>query len=140
MRYLIAILLLLVSAEVFAANRDSVNVAVAVNELSRALVNKDSLKLNELLTENVHYYHSNGWLELKRDVIDDLFNGKLTYNQVNITLQRVRPMGEIAQARMIADVDVSLNGKTIQLKLKVVQVWVRRGDRWQLYSRHSERI
>ena len=140
MRYLIAILLLLVSAEVFAANRDSVNVAVAVNELSRALVNKDSLKLNELLTENVHYYHSNGWLELKRDVIDDLFNGKLTYNQVNITLQRVKPMGEIAQARMIADVDVSLNGKTIQLKLKVVQVWVRRGDRWQLYSRHSERI
>lgn len=140
MRYLIAILLLFVSAEVFAANRDSVSVAVAVNELNRALVNKDSLKLNELLTENAHYYHSNGWLELKRDVIDDLFNGKLTYNQVNITLQRVRPMGEIAQARMIADVDVSLNGKTIQLKLKVVQVWVRRGDRWQLYSRHSERI
>ncbi len=140
MRYLVAILLLFISIGAFAENADSVSLTRTIRMFNKALVNKDTVGLNWLLMDDVHYYHSNGWLELKRDVIEDLYNGKLVYRQVNAILQGIRFTGNIAQARMVADVDVALNGKPIQLKLQIVQVWVKRENRWMMHSRHSERI
>lgn len=140
MRYLVTIVLLFISIGAFAQKEDSVSLTRAIHAFNKALVTKDTASLERLLRDDVHYYHSNGWLELKRDVIEDLYNGKLTYNQLNVTLQGVRFTGSIAQARMVADVDVALNGKPIQLKLQIVQVWTRKEGRWVMYSRHSERI
>ena len=88
----------------------------------------------------MRYYHSNGWLQVKKDVIEDLYNGKLTYKEISAKIESVHLNGDIGQIRTVLDVDVSLNGKPIQLKLKVVQVWVWKENRWELYSRHSEKI
>lgn len=140
MRYLVTIVLFFISIGAFAENADSVSLVRTIRLFNKALVNKDSVILNRLLTDDVHYYHSNGWLELKQDVIEDLYNGKLVYRQVNATLQGIRFNGNIAQARMVADVDVALNGKPIQLKLQIVQVWLKRKNRWMMYSRHSEKL
>jgi len=140
MKRFLLILLLFVSIGAFAENIDSISLARTIRVFNKALVNKDTVALNWLLMDDVHYYHSNGWLELKRDVIEDLYNGKLVYREMDATLQGIRFTGNIAQARMVADVDVALNGKPIQLKLQIVQVWVRKNGRWIMHSRHSERI
>ncbi len=140
MRYLLIILTLFISIGGFAENADSISLARTIRVFNKALVNRDTVELNRLLKDDVHYYHSNGWLQLKRDVIEDLYNGKLTYKEVNATMQGIKFTGNIAQARMIADVDVALYDKRIKMKLQVVQVWLRREGRWVLYSRHSEKI
>lgn len=119
---------------------DTASLRICLRSFNKALVSKDTIQLNRLLRDDVHYYHSNGWLQLKREVTGDLYNGKLTYNKVDAIQEGVRYTGNIAQARMTADVDVTMNGKSLQLRLKVVQVWVWKDGRWEMYSRHSERV
>jgi hypothetical protein len=139
MRYLVAILLFL-STGAFAQKPDTMKLAWSVHAFNTALVKKDTVQLNRFLRDDVRYYHSNGWLQLKKDMIDDLYNGKLTYNQINASSPMIHFDGNIAQVGTMADVDVTMNGKQIQLKLKVVQVWIWKNKKWEMYSRHSEKV
>lgn len=140
MRNLLVILLLFVSFGAGAQKRDSAGLARVMFDLNKSLITKDTAALSKQLRDDVRYYHSNGWLQVKKDVIEDLYNGKLTYKEISAKIESVHLNGDIGQIRTVLDVDVSLNGKPIQLKLKVVQVWVWKENRWELYSRHSEKI
>ena len=73
MRNLLTILLLVVSFGVFAQKPDSVSLTRAVHAFNKALINKDTVELDRLLRGDVHYYHSNGWMQSKREIIEDLF-------------------------------------------------------------------
>ncbi len=48
------------------------------------LINKNYDSLNQLLHEQVNYIHSNGWVQTKKEVIEDLKTGKLNYTQIEI--------------------------------------------------------
>lgn len=140
MRFLLAILLLFISIGAFGQKPDSATLIRSVADLNDALINRDTTRLKILLRDDLHYYHSNGWMQSRRDIIDDLFNGKLTYDKVSQESRAIRLRGNIAQVKTVVDIEAVLNGKPIQLKLKVVQVWVWKNSRWELFSRHSEKI
>jgi len=137
MRYLFIILLFL-STGAFAQKR--ADLEKAVTNLDMALLNKDSVMLKMLLSDQLSYGHSNGWIESKHDVIQNLFNGKLTYRQINKQSQEMAIDGGMAAVRMVIDVDVEMNGKAIQLKLSVLQVWVWKNKHWALFARQSTKV
>jgi len=140
MRYIVTILVLLLSIGASAQKQDSVYLVSSVADLNFALVHKDTTRLNILLKDDLHYFHSNGWEQSKRDVIEDLYNGKLTYNNISQHSREIHLMGQIAQVKTNVDIEAVLNGKMMDLKLNVVQVWVWKNGRWELYSRHSEKV
>jgi hypothetical protein len=129
-----------VSTVVFAQKPDAAKLSTVANVLNSALVSRDTIALKNILRDDLHYYHSNGWMQSKRDMIDDLYNGKLIYSKISAGSQEVHLMGEIGQVKAVADVEAVMNGKPIQLKLKVVQVWYWKDNEWRMYSRHSEKI
>jgi ketosteroid isomerase-like protein len=134
----ILILLLFVSFGAFAQKEaDLKNTVLA---LDKALIAKDSVALQGLLDDEVSYGHSNGWIETKRDVIHDLYNGKLTYKQIRQESQSVKVSGKVAYARYVAELDIEMNGKPIQLKLSVLQVWVWKNKHWTLFARQSTKV
>lgn len=138
MKCLVTILLLFISIGGFAQKQKDLE--TSVTDLDKALVNKDSVMLKSLLSDELSYGHSNGWIESKREVIQDLFNGKLTYKQINKQSQVVNVVGKVAAVRVVIDVDVEMNGKAIQLKLSVLQVWVWENKHWVLFARQSTKI
>jgi hypothetical protein len=140
MRKLLTILLLFVSLGVLAQKRDTTSLAWCVREFNKALVNRDTVELNWLLRDDIHYIHSNGWVQLKRDIINDLYNGKLTYKNIDVTSRGVKLNGPMGAVEMKADVDVLLDGKTVHLNLKINQLWTWKNDRWELFSRISEKV
>ena len=140
MRYLLVTFMLFVSSSVFAAMPDSLSLARSVAYLNRALISKDTLTLKWLLRDDVHYYHSNGWVELKRDIIMDLYNGKITYKQIDILSQNILVKGNMGQARMNVYVDVTMMGKPLQIKLDVYQHWVWNNNEWKLVARKSQKV
>lgn len=137
MRYLLIISLLFVNIGVFAQKQDTKSLLDAIHELDKALLNKDSVALKVLLSDDLSYGHSNGWIQSKRDVIDDLFNGKIIYRRISGEPQNERMDGNIALLRAITDVDVELNGKPVHLTLNVLQVWVWKNKHWMLFARQS---
>ena len=140
MRYILFILVLVVNTTLFAQKPEASKLSAAANSLNSALLSRDTMALKNILRDDLHYYHSNGWMQSKRDIINDLYNGKLTYNRINAGAQDVHLMGEIGNVKSVVDVEAVMNGKLIQLKLKVVQVWYWKDNEWRLYARHSEKI
>ncbi len=112
----------------------------AGSEFDKALLIKDSTVLKKLLHEQVTYGHSNGWVQTKKEVIGDLYNGKITYKKIASGELEVKIEGTVAAVRGTTDVDVEMAGKLISLKLKVLQVWTWRKGNWELFARQSVKM
>jgi hypothetical protein len=108
-----------------------------LKEFHQALVNKNTVSINQQTDKGLSYGHSNGWVETKTDMIKDLETGYLTYqsykeDSLNITLN-----GSMANARFVADIKAILNGNPVSNHLKVLEVWVKKGKRWLLFARQA---
>jgi hypothetical protein len=80
-------------------------------------------------------------LQSKREVIEDLYNGKLVYKKITPVAQEVHFIdNNLAEVAMQVDIDVALNGKPVVMKLNVVQSWAWNKERWELVSRVSKRV
>jgi hypothetical protein len=137
MKLFTVILSFFLTASAFAQQPDYASLNHAVADFDKALEGKDSVALKWLLNDKVSYGHSNGWIETKQEVIDDLYNGKLTYKKISATKPDTRISGDVMSARSIADIDAVMNGKLMSFKLKVLQVWVWENEHWTLFARQS---
>jgi hypothetical protein len=122
--------------------QDAKSLGIAMTDIDKALVAKDSIVLKRLLNGNLSYGHSNGWIETRTDVINDLYNGKLTYKSITPKAQAVTVSieGSTAAVRYVADVDILYGGKPMQMQLNVLQVWVWMGNHWELFARQSVKV
>ncbi len=137
MKLIVIILSLFICSGLLAQQPDYASLNHAIADFDKALEGKDSVALKWLLSDKVSYGHSNGWVETKREVIDDLYNGKLTYKKINATKPDTRASGNVMSARSIADIDALMDGKMMSFKLKVLQVWIWENEHWMLFARQS---
>ncbi|MBE2289674.1 MAG: nuclear transport factor 2 family protein [Chitinophagaceae bacterium] len=137
MRRLFAILFVVCCSAAMAQQPDYGSLSHSIADFDKALESRDSVALKWLLHEKTSYGHSNGWVETKREVIEDLYNGKLVYKKIAATKPDVKTSGTVASARSIADIDAVLDGKFMSFKLKVLQVWLWENDHWTLFARQS---
>ena len=137
MKYLIAILVVFCTVHAFAKKVNESVLVAAVNNLNIALVKKDSNALKGLVADKLSYGHSNGWVQTKGELINDLFNGKITYNKINNTAQTVAVHKKTAWVRAATEIDAVLDKKQMAFKLNALQVWVWEKQHWILFARQS---
>ena len=112
-----------------------------VYKLDHALLEKDSTMLKAILHDSVSYGHSNGWIERKRDVIGDVFNGKLDYKAIeNGSKLQVDIIGNTAIILLNIKVKVVVDKVPVDLKLQVLEVWRMMAKDWQLLARQSVKV
>lgn len=102
--------------------------------------NKQLDSLEAILDDRLMYIHSNGWVETKSEVIDDLKNGKLTYEQVKLTESRVRLWDDTAIVTGKGIFNVVLDGKPLEFNLGFSEVYILQYGKWKLVSRHANRM
>lgn len=134
--FIIALLLQAVSAT---AQTDEQKLAVTLKEFHQALVQKNTVSINQQTDKAMTYGHSNGWVETKNDMIKNLETGYMNYNSFKEDSVQVIVNGNMAHARFVADIAATLNGKEGSFHLKVLEVWVRKGKRWVLFARQAVR-
>lgn len=124
------------------AQKDHFRLSGAIQKLDRALVEKDSAMLARLLSGDVSFGHSNGWAQSKTDVWNDLAGGKLSYGKIEIdSIQFVSINRKWATIRVNRDVTGTLQDRTFQMRLHVMEVWKKSGKKgWQLYARQSAKL
>ncbi|MBA2328884.1 MAG: nuclear transport factor 2 family protein [Flavisolibacter sp.] len=112
----------------------------AAIKLDKALIQKDTVTLKQLLHNDVSYGHSNGWVETKGDIIKDLYNGKLAYKKIEHknVIWAVGP--DWGTVRSTDEINYILDGKPATLKLHVLNVWLKTGRGWQLVARQSTKL
>jgi hypothetical protein len=112
----------------------------AVAKLDKALVEKDTVTLKQLLHKDATYGHSNGWVETKDDVIKDLATGKLAYKKITSKDVKWEANKDWATMRSTTKLKYVMNGSEVDLKLHVLQVWLKTNKGWQLIARQSTKI
>ena len=140
MKYILTICLFFTSAIAF-AQVDSVSLKEAMSNLDKALMNKDEKALVRLLHQDVSYGHSNGWVQNKTDIINDLKSGKLIYDKIeNNSVTIVAINNQWATVRFNTNAEGKVNGNSFQFKLHVLQVWLKAKSGWQLLARQSTKL
>jgi hypothetical protein len=136
MKFLITAILLFVSF-VGVAQTDEEKLIATVKEFHQALVNKNTVSINQQTDKALSFGHSNGWVQTKTDVIKDLETGYLTYGEIKEDSIAVGMNGNLANVRFKADITATLKGTTNSVKLKVLEVWVKKSNRWLLFARQA---
>jgi hypothetical protein len=137
MKVWIAIIVLLISSVSFGQTSFLKD---AVSKLDKALIEKDTATLKQLLHKNLTYGHSNGWVETKDDVVKDLTSGKLVYYTIKSDSITWKTDANWASMRSKTKVEVSVNNNRTELNLHVLQVWLKTNKGWQLIARQSTKL
>ena len=128
---------LLFTSLMVVAQTDEEKLTTTLKEFHQALVNKNTVSINQQTDKVLSYGHSNGWVETKADMIKNLETGYINYHSYKEDSLQLMINGNMGNARFVADINVTLNGNTGNYHLKVLEVWVRKGKRWILFARQA---
>lgn len=137
---LITVLFFLLVQQAAAQGRDTLGLKQAAHSLNEALVHKDERALKTLLSKSVTYAHSNGWMERKKELIENLFNGKLSYVAIKPWQEQFTVNEQKGLVKSKAEYDVLMSKQLLHFKLDVTQLWQWKKGKWVLMSRQSVRI
>lgn len=138
MRKLATILALLFALNAM-AQTDEVKLTRTIREFHQALVDGNTISINQQTDKMLSYGHSNGWIQNKNEVINDLTNGKIDYLSFSEDSIQVHINGNLANARYIGAVEAVMGGNKASYKLRVLEVWTKKSNRWVLFARQAIR-
>ena len=121
------------------AQTDEAKLISTLKEFHQALVNKNTVSINQQTDKALSYGHSNGWVETKAEVIKDLETGYISYQSFKEDSITVAINGNMANVRFVADITATMKATTSNFHLKVLEVWVKKGKRWVLFARQAIR-
>jgi hypothetical protein len=98
----------------------------------------DPASISSFVHDSVSYGHSNGWIQTREDLEKDA-GKKILYHSFREDSIKVVVSGNVAYARFVADIDVTLNDKRANFHLKVLEVWIRELGNWKLFARNAAR-
>ena len=111
-----------------------------VSKLDSLMENNDS-KILELFSDDVSFGHSNGWIQNKDDFKKDFESGKVKYQSVKQTeLKEFKIKNKFANIRRIIAVKGLYKNETFEMKLSVLEFWIKQKGIWKLWSRQSVKI
>lgn len=110
-----------------------------VKEFHQALVQKNIKLIHQLTDDALTYGHSTGWIQTKTDLVKDFESGMITYHSYKEDSIVVGVSGNAAHIRFIADINSTLRGNNSNNHIKVMEVWIKKGEGWVLFARQAIR-
>ena len=130
--------ILFISFTAFAhAQTDEEKLINTVKEFHQALVNKNTVSINQQTDKILSYGHSNGWVQTKTDLIKDFETGYISYQSFKEDSVVVLINGNMANVRFNAEITATIKATTTTFHLKVLVVWAKKGKRWVLFARQA---
>ncbi|CAN5559091.1 hypothetical protein BH11BAC5_BH11BAC5_44220 [soil metagenome] len=134
------ILLFTSSFSGFSQTGDEEKLTATVRAFHLALVNKNTIAINQQTDKALSYGHSNGWIQTKADVMKDLESGYISYQDIKEDSIIITMNGNMANVRFLGDYKATLKGAASNFRLRVLEVWVKKSKRWVLFSRQGIRF
>jgi hypothetical protein len=123
------------------AQIDSVGLKNAMQQLDKALLQKDETVLKSVLHKDLSYGHSNGWIQSKSDILNDFTSGKLTYSKIENNSSAIIVINkDYATVKTNTNAEGVVNGTAFKLTLHIMQFWIKTKKGWQLIARQSSKL
>ncbi len=132
--------LLLLSFFAFAQNDKAATILQLHERKFVWMVNQQVDSLSSLLDDSVLYVHSNGWVQTKTEMIEDLRGKKLVMLNVQVTQAHVRFFKHLAIVNGQGLFKYIISGKEGESKLMYTEVYIKKKKQWLLVSRHANKL
>jgi hypothetical protein len=139
MRILFIFILIVSGFSVTAQTKDEAEIESISRKKFRWMIEQKLDSLDLLTDDRLSYIHSNGWVQSKKEFLED-FKGKLIYHKIDINELSARVYRRSAVVTGKGHFTVSLNGTRLEIDLLFSEVYIRSGNKWKLVSRHANKI
>ncbi len=130
---LLTSLVFALSAVGFAESADEAAVRAAHASFVAAAKAGDAAALGKIFADGLQYSHSSAMLENKAQAVAAIAKSKGNFE---VHDQIIHVYGNAATIRA----SVTAHNATGDIPLKILQVWVKNGNQWQMMERHTTRI
>ena len=120
MKNSLLIIALLITATAYSQSEES-KLTKAMSNFHQALVSKNTDLISHSTDPLVTYGHSNGWIENRADLMNDLATGIISYQSFKEDSIKVNISGTTAHIRFIADINSTLRGNASTNHIKVLE-------------------
>jgi ketosteroid isomerase-like protein len=114
-------------------------VMAAMETWRQAIMKKDGAALARLYHEDLRYGHSSGLVEDKKTAVNHIVTTKVDYAAVDLVETKISVQGNFALVNGRVNYKQVTDGKTNDIRLHVLHVWVRTPQGWQMIGRQSTR-
>lgn len=111
----------------------------AVEKFHTALLNVNEQILDELLSEELSFGHSNGKVEDKAGFITNIVNKNSVFTSIDFSEQIIKITGKTAVVRHLFFAHTNDNNKQGSVKLFILLIWQMKNRKWQLLARQAVR-
>ena len=113
------------------------NVERNIEQFRTAVLQADKKQLEELLSNDLSYGHSDGHVEGKNELIQKLSDGTYQFKTMDITSQEIKLIDNIAILRHQLDALTNDENRPDEAHLFVLLIWQRSSANWQLIARQA---
>lgn len=131
---------ILISIAVFAQDKDEAQILALSKRKFEWMKSAKLDSLNALVDDRLSYIHSNGWVQTKREFLDDFTNGKLVYHDVVVSEANARVYKGSAVVTGKGQFTTTMNNNRTSVSLMFTEVYIKEKGNWKLVSRHANRL
>ncbi|MBK8951016.1 MAG: nuclear transport factor 2 family protein [Chitinophagaceae bacterium] len=132
------LLITVFSVVVFAQSKSEKQVAVATEQLKKAMVDGDRAALENIAAEKLSYGHSGGKVEDKVSFVENIANGSSDFISADFKEQTITVSGKTAIVRHILSAKTNDRGKAPgEVNLRIILVWQKQVGKWKLLARQA---
>jgi hypothetical protein len=106
----------------------------------KAMIDKDSFKLNQLIHTDLIYSHSNGLVENKTEHIHTILSGHIIYQQIINEEFKIRSYGKWKLTNGVIHVIGIIDKKAFDIKLRYSASYINVKRKWQLINWQSTKM
>ncbi|WP_207420491.1 nuclear transport factor 2 family protein [Desertivirga brevis] len=114
-------------------------VASAVEQLKKAMIDGKKEDLEAIASEDLSYGHSGGKIEDKTAFVEAIASGKSDFVTINLTDQTIKVSGKTAIVRHKLAAQTNDGGKPGNVNLFILLVFSKEHGKWKLLARQAVR-
>lgn len=134
---IISVVIFLFASFVVTAQSEAAKVDALHKQKFEWLINNNIDSITYLLGDKVSYIHSNGWIQNREEVLNDMKSGKLQYKSIAVEESSVNLIEQTAIVTGKGTFVGKVNTIDFSVKLLYTEVYVKVNNRWRLLSRHA---
>jgi hypothetical protein len=123
-----------------AQDKNERDVANAVEQLRKAMVDGDKTLLENSVSEKLSYGHSGGHIDDRKEFVEKIASGKSDFVTIDLTEQTISISGKVAVVRHILSAKTNDGGKPGEVHLRILLVWQKKAGKWKLLARQAVKI
>ena len=113
------------------------NIEQVTEQFRTAVLQADKKQLEDLLSTDLSYGHSDGHVEGKNELIQKLSDGAYQFKTMDITRQEIKIIDNIAIVRHQLDALTNDENSPGEAHLFVLLIWQHSSANWQLIARQA---